>query len=211
MKPKKSKSGNLFILLGILLIAASLALTANNLWEDYYADREAAHAVLQLQHKILTERENRTNSGVLSSDVLAQSLPAMQMPTIEIDGNQYIGILEIPSLDITLPVLEGWNYDLLKISPSRYRGSYYSDDLVIAGHNYIHHFQPLRWIELNSDVYLVNAEGTVYCYYVASVETLRPQQMDDLLDGDGDLTLFTCTPSGNARCVVRCFRAVEGN
>ena len=38
--------------------------------------------------------------------------PATPMPTKMIDGDEYIGILEIPSLGITLPVMADWDLTL---------------------------------------------------------------------------------------------------
>ena len=42
------------------------------------------------------------------------------------------------------------------------------------------------------------------------METLQPTQIEEMVgkaDGDDwDLTLFTCTTGGSARCAVRCTR-----
>ena len=46
------------------------------------------------------------------------------MPVIEIEGNFYIGVLEIPSLELSLPVMADWDYEKMKIAPCHYYGSY---------------------------------------------------------------------------------------
>ena len=47
------------------------------------------------------------------------------MPETELDGEQYIGVLELPTLSLTLPVQSQWSYPALKVSPCRYAGSAY--------------------------------------------------------------------------------------
>ena len=137
-----------------------------------------------------------------------------EMPTEIIDGESYIGILEIPSLDLILPVMENWDYDRLKISPCRYSGSYYSDDLVICAHNYARHFSPIKWINLGEDVYFTNVNGVRLHYKTSNIETVQPTQVDLMIGTDSnassgdnwDLTLFTCNTGGQTRCAVRCVR-----
>lgn len=46
--------------------------------------------------------------------------------------------------------------------------------------------------------------GDVYEYEVEKVETLNPYAVDEMLSGDWDLTLFTCTYGGRKRVTVRC-------
>ena len=36
---------------------------------------------------------------------------------------------------------------------------------------------------------------------------MRPSQTEDMLAGDWDLTLFTCTPGAQNRLAVRCLRS----
>ncbi|MCI6909376.1 MAG: sortase, partial [Clostridiales bacterium] len=66
--------------------------------------------------------------------------PAMEMPETAVDGASYIGVLRIPALGLSLPVIGEWSDDGAKLAPCRYAGSAYTDDLVIAGHNYRTHF-----------------------------------------------------------------------
>ena len=45
--------------------------------------------------------------------------------------------------------------------------------------------------------------GDVYEYEVEKVETLNPYAVDEMLSGDWDLTLFTCTIGGQTRVTIR--------
>ncbi|MGO3018472.1 MAG: hypothetical protein ACTIH2_04895 [Anaerococcus sp.] len=44
----------------------------------------------------------------------------LPIPSIEVDGIEIIGNIEIPKLNVNLPVTKDWNYDLMKKYPNRY-------------------------------------------------------------------------------------------
>ncbi|MBD4334540.1 sortase, partial [Xanthomonas citri pv. citri] len=48
--------------------------------------------------------------------------PEMEMPTVEINGQECIGTLEIPSLGLKFPVISEWSDEKLKKAPCRYSG-----------------------------------------------------------------------------------------
>lgn len=197
-KERKKRTGTACIVFGLLLMAAAFFIILYNRWEAARADRAAQSVVTKMVDQIDTEEASAEMED-----------PDREMATMEIDGNLYIGVLEIPSLNLSLPVMADWDYEKLKISPCRYYGSYYTDDLVVAGHNYAKHFSPIKWIEPGSDVFFTNVEGEVYHYTVDNIETLQPTAVEDMIGGDWDLTLFTCTTGGRSRCTVRCVRNTE--
>ena len=124
---------------GVLMIAAALLLTLFNLWDEYRADR-AAEQVLE-QMTVLPENADTSEEQEIPDYLLN---PDMEMPALEIDDHDYIGILDIPVLELTLPVMSEWSYTNLKIAPCRYAGTAYKNNLVIAAHNYSTHFGRIR-------------------------------------------------------------------
>lgn len=90
--------------------------------------------------------------------------------------NSYIGILEIPSLDLSLPVMNEWSYPNLKIAPCRYSGSAYTGNFTIAGHNYSTHFGPVRNIDIGAQIIFTDVKGRSFYYEVKAVETLFKDQ-----------------------------------
>ena len=133
--------------------------------------------------------------------------PQMEMPVTTIDGVDYIGVLEIPALKLTLPVAGDWSYALLDLAPCRYAGSAYLDDLVILGHNYRGFFRDLSQLQPGDTVFFTDTDGNRFSYAAADFEQLRLSQTEDMLAGDWDLTLFTCTPGAQNRLAVRCLRS----
>jgi len=130
--------------------------------------------------------------------------PEMEMPTEKINGNYYIGVLEIPSLGLELPVMSDWSYPRLRIAPCRYKGSAYSGDLIIAGHNYARHFSGIKRMSPGDEVRFTDADGNLFLYKVAELETLGGADVEKMQSGDWELTLFTCTYGGRSRVAVRC-------
>ena len=197
---KKTK-GNLLITLGILLIAAAIGLAGYNLWDAGRAQKAAEEI-----------------TGQLIKTAAPYIDPNTPMPVEVIDGYEYIGVLEIPSEGLSLPVMKEWDYTRLKISPCRFTGSYYSDDLVICAHNYMRHLGPLLQIGIGEDIYFTNVDGLSIRYIVTNRETVEPTAVEQMIENtsnsetsllDWDLTLFTCNLGGQTRCAVRCSRAAE--
>ena len=120
----------------------------------------------------------------------------------ETDGAEWLGWLRIPSLEL---VQAEWSYPALKTSPCRYAGTTEAG-LVIAAHNYEQHFARLSLLAAGDAVEFTDVSGAVHRYTVMQVETLAPTAVDEMTGGDWDLTLFTCTYSGQARVTVRCVK-----
>ena len=142
--------------------------------------------------------------------IISPNNPA-QMPTEEADGYSYIGVLSIPSRDISLPVMATWDYGKLTKAPCRYSGSYYTGDLVICAHNYTRHFFPMINMDIGTEVCLLTVDGVVLRYVVSNRETVQPTACDQMIDSDADwdLTLFTCNLGGQTRCAVRCLLVAD--
>ena len=130
------------------------------------------------------------------------------MPVMEIDGNEYIGYIELPTLDLRLPVMSEWSYPKLRIAPCRYWGSVYDDSMVILAHNYERHFGSISLLEPGTPVQFVDADGNIYKSVVAEHEILEKQDVELMITDEWDLTLFTCTYGGSSRVTVRLKRVL---
>lgn len=202
------KKGSILMMGGLLLMAAALFLTCYNLWEEHRAEVSASAALEQ----ILPELPAAEAPVPLPEDVQEAVIPdyllnpEMEMPIVETDGQAYIGVLSIPALDLELPVISEWSYPRLKIAPCRFEGSAYLDDMIIAGHNYRSHFGGLKNLRPGDEVTFTDAEGNVFRYTVAELETVGGNDLEGLESGEWDLALFTCTLARTTRVVVRCVR-----
>lgn len=201
----------ILILGGLLLIAAALCLTAYNLWDDQRAGRAAQQTLEQMAQAAPEPQPPEPDAEPAVSAPLPELPdyildPEMEMPTVDINGTAYIGTLEIPALELTLPVVSQWSDQALKLAPCRYTGSAYLDDLIIAGHNYKRHFARLGELNVGDKVLFTDADSNLFSYQVSKLEQLAGTAVDEMEAGDWDLTLFTCTIGGKARVTVRCER-----
>ncbi len=119
------------------------------------------------------------------------------------DGRDYYGILEIPELEMSIPVLAGYSEADLKTMPCVYYGCRENNDLVISGHNYNTQFGEINHVNGTITAKLTQLDGSVSYYVSTGMESLNPDQVDEMVSGDWDMTLFTCSFSGDKRVAVR--------
>lgn len=199
---------NTFTMIGLLLLSAALCLTLYNLSDDMRAEGAAEAVMEELREAISYSTEQGLSNGipaVESKDFPDYILnPEMEMPAQTIDGTDYIGILEIPVLNVVLPVLSDWSYPKLRMAPCRYTGSAYLNNMVIAAHNYESHFGRIKNLSQGDEVQFTDIDGNLFKYEVVEVEILSPDSTAEMTSGDWNLTLFTCTIGGQSRVTVRC-------
>lgn len=208
---KRPGLGRVFLILGFLLLSSSVLLIAYNIRESRRAGYAAEARVRELHRQMAAparEEASPPPGGTALEDTAAPQAAA-PVPSLEIDGEHYLGILSIPSLVLELPIQSDWSESRLKQAPCRYSGGAESGDLVVAGHNYKAHFGRLGELSPGDRVLLTAAGGREYAYSVESLERLSPWQTEEMVAGDWDLTLFTCTSSGRARLAVRCVRTEQ--
>jgi len=189
------RKGIFWIWLGVLLVLAALALACYNVWDEARAD--------SLRLDLLNEIHEKTVYKSEFKDIYKQ-YPEQEMPTIQVNDYNYLGVLEIPTLGIELPVIEDWSYKKLKTAPCRYAGSLYQNNLVISAHNYDCHFGNLKSLSIGDVVIFTDMDGNLFSYEVVEFEVLQATEVEAMKEGDWDLTLFTCTYSGKNREAIRC-------
>lgn len=208
-----SSSGRLLLLIGAILIVAALGFTGYNVWLQYEAGESSKNALDSLKEVadsatsplISYGDDNQINSGSKDTQTPAYLLdPNVPMPEKKIENIAYIGILEIPALELELPVITETTYPYLKIAPCRFYGSAYLNNLVIGAHNYDTHFADIDELEKGESVIFTDVDGNVFTYQVSHSEVIDPNASEILCDGSYALTLYSCTTGGRARVMTRC-------
>lgn len=206
--------GTGMILLGLLLIAAALFLTAYNLYDEQRAGQSAMQVIDQLEDLLPPKAPKETvtePAGEQEAPAFFEQAPLpeyvlcpdMEMPVKTIGGMDYIGVLQIPSLELELPIASEWNYPNLKTAPCRYSGSAYLNNLILCGHNYASHFGSLKTLSEGDIATFTDMAGNVFTYKLVEREILNPSDFAGMESGDWDLTLFTCTVGGQSRVTIR--------
>ena len=179
---------------GAMVIGAGWLLWQNRTEEQQAA--QSAESVLQAIYQGYDQPE------------LIETVWQDDEPAYQIDGEEYIGCLELPSISLTLPVMRDWSYPKLRTAPCRYWGSAEDGTLVIMAHNYERHFGNLSMLREGDPVQFIDAAGEIYRYVVSGQQVLESTDIDGMIEGDWDMTLFSCTYGGGARVTVRLQRVL---
>ena len=200
--------GNAWIIAGVILILISAMLTGYNLLDSRQAQNASAAAVTVLKDQLpptVVATPELTDPACLPEELPDfMRFPDMEMPVVIVEERAYVGMIEIPVLELALPVLDDWNYPALKVAPCRYEGSAYTGDLIVMAHNYDSHFGKLRQLQPEDEVRFTDMAGNVFTYRVMELETLPGSAVEDMSEGQWDMTLFTCTYGGQSRVTIRC-------
>jgi sortase A len=122
-----------------------------------------------------------------------------------------IAILEIESIGIRYPVVEGCSSSVLNkaighISETATIGG--TGNCVLCGHNgsrYGEFFTKLNQVEAGDVVTLLDTDGVLHSYEVTESFVVGPYDNSIKTQGDTEeLTLFTCAERGTKRFVVKC-------
>ena len=190
---KQKKKISLTTVLGIGLILCSLCLLA---YRQFRAPMEAQR------------REETVAQITALLPPVTQGVPGLysgpEMPALSLEGQDYIGLLEVPGYGVTLPIGSQWNTRKLGSFPCRFWGSAYDNSLVIGGATEGGQLDFCSSIDLGAYVSVTDMTGSRYTYTVTRVDRASHAETDWLLSGEFDLTLFARAPLSLAYIAVRC-------
>jgi len=67
-------------------------------------------------------------------------------------------------------------------------------NMVIYGHNHNYLFGPIRWLEVNDKIYVMNEKNQMFDYEIKKSLVVKPDEIELLLPTDSEqLTIYTCT------------------
>ena len=189
------KKRNIWIWIGVLFILLAALLAFYNIWDEARAEAMRASVLSQF---------DAMNIDMEHFKDVYKDFPEKEMPTVEIDAHEYLGVLHIQSLGLELPVIEDFSYQNLRVAPCRYDGSAYQNNLIISAHNYDCHFGRLKSLSIGETLTFTDMDGNLFIYEVVELEVLQASDVEKMKSGEWDLTLFTCTYSGADRVTIRC-------
>ena len=162
-----------------------------------------------METQVTNQEDNINHSPEPSMDEILESddEPYTTGPVTMVGDYEYIGVLDLPALNLSLPIMSDWDYERLKMAPCRQFGSAATDDLVIAGHNYINHFGSLGMLKAGDSVTFTGTDGAVNAYVVSETATISPTETEKVTESGYPLVLCTCTYGRQSRIVIYCSRA----
>lgn len=196
----KRKVSNFFIFLGSISIVCAFALFCYNYHLDQISAEHCKNIVTEFQNLVKPQDDDFSDGELFLDETKNEG--------IWINGALYIGVLEIPKLELVLPIHMDLSMAKLSTAPCAYEGNLDNDDLVIAAHNYRSQFGLIKSLTRGDEVTITKPTGKILQYQVESVSVIHMSETATLLDRKNwDLTLFTCDyPDADLRVMVRCNR-----
>lgn len=193
-----NRKGRIPMCIGAVLICAAILLSLYNIIDNKRAENAAKRALelLKFNQCQITNQNNFIPDYILNPD--------MDLPIQTIENSKYIGVLYLPTLNLTLPVIDTCDNSSLRKAPCRYSGTPYKRNMIIAAHNYTIHFAKIGQLKYEDEVSFKDLDGNVFKYKVREIETIKENDVEGMKSGHCDLTLFTCNYSGRARVTIRC-------
>lgn len=187
------KSSKFIFSLGCLLIVSSMVLLLLLQAKTKQAEHDNAE-IVQMMEAILTDYSQG------SKDTERQ----MEMPVLELQDEDFVSLLEIPSYGLKLPVCNDWNKGKVVSYPCRFSGTAYDGSLVIGGYDQLGQFDCFDRIWDGTMVMLTDMTGTVFSYEVERVERSQTAEANVLLSDKSDLTLFVRDAQLLEYIILRC-------
>lgn len=223
----KKKTGSPITLLLILILLAGVSLllypTVSDYWNSFHQSRAIASYAEQVaniddaQYEELWDAARDYNQSLLhrpNDFILSDEQQEIYKSLLDIGGNGIMGYIEIPVIDVMLPIYHGTKESVLQIAvghldwtslPVGGAGSH----CVLSGHRGLPSarlFTDLDKLKVG-DVFMLHVLNEILTYEIDQILIVEPQDTDPLLIEPGkDLcTLITCTPYGinSHRMLVR--------
>lgn len=133
-----------------------------------------------------------------------------QIPYIEYDGYQVIGIIQISKINIEYPILIETNVDSLEKSITRVGNGKVNEigNLTLSGHNYLDGsmFGKIDQLEKNDEISILDLNGNRITYKIFDIFVTDPNDvsvLEPIEEGTREVTLITCTNGNRNRLIIK--------
>lgn len=185
--------GKVCLIIGFLLVAGSLALLLSVRLTARQAESRNAAAV-----EIISSLLPPIQPGI------KDTYSNMAMPTVEIDGTDYVALVDIPTLGLTLPVANDWHSVKVLSGPRRFDGTVYDGSLIVGGVDQPGQFSGFSLLQLGDTVTVTDMTGLAFHYVIDRIDRSTSASEEILTAGTADLTLFVRNAYNLDYILLRC-------
>ena len=187
-----------------LLITAGIAIMAVPFFWRTTGEKQTEQLISEFERTLEDDQDEK-------KDVEEEQTSISKEDEAILEEGNVIGIIEIPSIDIRYPVMEGTGSAVLNAGIGHIpetAGIGERGNCVLCGHNgsrYGTFFTQLNQISIGDEVAIIDKKGQAHIYEVTETEVVNPYDNSIKTQGEGkELTLFTCSQKGTMRFVVKC-------
>ena len=204
------------VLVILLLIGLSLLLypTVSDYWNSFHQTRaiatyaENVAALDNASYDAIWDAARQYNRNLCSrsnSFLLSEEQKAEYESLLDISGQGVMGYIEIPEIDVSLPIYHGTEDPVLQVAVGHLEWTSLpvggeSTHCVLSGHRGLPSaklFTNLDQLEVG-DTFTITVLDRTLTYEVDNISIILPTETDSLKVSEGKdyITLMTCTPYG---------------
>lgn len=187
-----NKKKNKYFIIFIFSISIGLIISFYLLF-SYFSKQKEKEKTLDLK--------NKYSINTLYSE--SSSYEAIKLS----DSISIIGLIEIPKISISYPILKESNSELLKISVCRFSGPMPNKigNLCVAGHNYKSNsmFSKLHKLNIGDSIFITDLNNVKLEYVVYDKFKVKQNNLECTKSSNNvEITLITCNDNNNKERVV---------
>lgn len=223
-KRAKSNASSIFLIL-VLIVGVSLLLypTVSDYWNSFHQSRaiasyaEAVAEVDEVDYEKMWQEAQKYNESLLDKSnrwILTEEEREHYNEILNVGGTGIMGYVEIPGINVSLPIYHGVDEGILQVAIGHIEGSSLpvggaGTHCVISGHRGLPSAKLFTDIDelVEGDLFMMRVLDETLTYEVDQIRIVEPSELQNLeIEEDKDLcTLVTCTPYGinSHRLLVR--------
>jgi len=214
---KYSKLLTILLIVGIIVIIATLGVTGFIMVRNSNQKQEAENAVNNFQSNLNNNVQNTQIDNTIANEITPIITPENIITngnTTNNNTNMYkgfpaVGTIEIPATNLKDMVLEEANKDSMEVAVGIYDGPGLNKigNTTIAGHNYRdgRFFANNKKLVEGDKVYITDATGQKIEYTIYKIYTTSPEDSSHLdrdTQGKREISLVTCTDDTKSRLII---------
>lgn len=193
MKTRKRRLSDLLTVIGIALVVISVSAVMISFLSQKSTVQKASAIAAELR-SLVPDVQNGFPDGRLNT----------AMPTAEIGGVNFVGVIEIPAYGTSLPIRADWKPLRVSSYPCRLSGNTWSGDLIIGGSDAEGQFDFMKIITNGDRIYVTDPAGIRFTYRVTNVIRTDSPTVENLLTEEDDLVIFVKNTYSFGYTAARC-------
>ena len=215
---KYSKLLTILLILGIILIVATIGTTGFIMVRNGEQKQEAENAVDDFQNNLNEIEDNTQVNDTITNEITTPIITPENITTNNntssnnnntYKGFKMVGTIEIPAINLKYPVLEDASKNAMEEAVGIYDGPGLNKigNTTIAGHNYRdgRFFSNNKKLVEGDKVYITDEEGKKVTYEIYKIYTTSPEDssyLDRDTAGKREISLTTCTDDSQSRLII---------
>ena len=187
------KITSIALIAGIVLVILSSTLVAIHHFSQTNSGKQAQKIVEEMK-AVIPEEETGVPDG--RADV--------EMPVMQISGNDFIGYIEIPEYNKSLPVCSEWSKYKASDFPCRLKGSMYDGTLIIGSVENTGQFDVAKLIGGGQEINMIDMTGLKYTFAVTDIYKTKDVSVENLSSKEADLVIFIRSRYSKDYLVISC-------